>query len=299
MFVRSATWARRGAVLLLVGASALAALGGVGPGVGREATLGAASPLVWLPGYVPWPILLLAALGLVVLAWRSLPRALVPLLLVGGLPSLLYLPDPLVTGDHPWMVRRLVPAVIPLLALIASIGATTLWRLELRGHLTRLRELGPFAAAILTGLGLAVAVAHDGDLAGPRDAAGAVAGLRTLAANLPPDAVVVFPAGPAGIHLAMPLDWDFGVTTFAVTETTLTPGIGAVLARWEESGRPTYWAQEGAQPPVLPAGATATLVRTTHVHYESADSGPVPPPLQLTAIDDVVMLYRVSFASSP
>ena len=87
----------------------------------------------------------LAALGLAILGWNGLPRHLVPLLLIGGLPALLYLPDPLVTGDHPWMVRRLVPAVIPLLAIAASLGARHLWWLGQKRSLVRLRAVGPAA----------------------------------------------------------------------------------------------------------------------------------------------------------
>lgn len=291
---KRATFVRRGAVLAIVGLALASALSGIAPGVGRAAGLGAASPLAWLPGYVPWPILGLAAIGAAAWGWMGVARPLVPLLLIGGLPALLYLPDPLVTGDHPWMVRRLVPAVIPLLALAASGGALALWRLRMPGR-ERLQLVGPLAAALLTGLGLGLATAQDRDLAGPRHAAGVPDGLTALAADLPSNALVVFPAGEAGNHLAMPLDMILGVDAFAITARTASPGIVSTLARMEAVGRAVYWAEDGPLQPVMPEGAVATRDRTSRVRYRIADNGPAPPPLQLRDIDHTITLYRLSF----
>jgi len=267
--------------------------------------------------------------------WQGVPRATVPLLLIGGLPALFYAPDPLVTGDHPWMVRRLVPAVIPLLAVAASVGAAALWRLEIRVRVAALtllpppwrervadlivlpppwrgrvgeggiplmlaprgegwaRATGPLAAATLVGLGLALAVAPTSAWLRTRHAAGAVEGLADLAASLPPHAVVVFPSGPAGIHLAMPLQFVFGVDAFAVPEATLTPAMAAALARMEESGRAVYWAADAAQRPVPPPGITVHPAHTAYIRYATVDRSEVSPPLQLTLVDHQIALYRV------
>src|SRR3712207_8514002 len=46
-----------------------------------------------------------------------------------------------------------------------------------------------------------------------------IAGLGALAADLPPNALVIFTAGQAGVHHAMPLDWVFGVDAFAIPQT--------------------------------------------------------------------------------
>ncbi len=294
----SVVGARRGLTLVLVMAAAFAALTGIAPGVERDATYGAASPLAWLPGYMPWPLLLLAAVGFATVGWYGPPRALAPLLLVGGLPALFYLADPLVTGDHPWMVRRLVPTVIPLLAVAASIGAATLWLAAPRARTAAARIAGPSAAAVLVGLGLALAVAMDRDLFGPRHGSGTIAGVAALAKDLPPNALVVFPAGPAGIHVAMPLDMVFGVDAFAIPQPSLGPAVAATLARLEASGRATYWASEGNAPLALPPGVSATPVRTARIHYRVADHGPVPPPLYLAPVDDDLTLYRLSYATS-
>jgi hypothetical protein len=200
-----------------------------------------------------------------------------------------------VTGDHPWMVRRLVPAVIPLIAILASIGAMSLARLELPRLGYRARGAGAVLAAVLVGLGLALEVAMARDLWGPRHAAGALAGVQELAAALPSNAVVVFPLGQAGIHLALPLGYDFAIDAFAIPSATMTPEIAATLGRFEAAGRAIYWAEEGTGTPSWPAGTTGEVVRTAHVRYTTADGGKTPPPLDLVVIDHVVTLHRVSF----
>ncbi|MEA2641383.1 MAG: hypothetical protein QOF51_2777 [Chloroflexota bacterium] len=317
---RRAVWAWRAALLLLLGIGSAAALSGLAPGVGREPTLGAASPLAWLPGYLPWPILGLAAAGLLMIGWNGTNRSMVPLLLIGGLPALLYLPDPLVTGDHPWMVRRLVPAVVPLIAILASTGAAALWRAdprwfgavrpeELADRSARglapqagilhdaLGHVGPLAATALVSLGLALAIAHDGDFIRPRHAAGVVDGLQGLAAKLPADAVVIFPAGNAGIHLAMPLDAEFGRMAFAIPEAQLTPTIAVTLQRMDAAGHPVFWAMDAFAHLETPPGVVAQMLTIERIGWESADHGPKPPPLELTRIDDVVAVYRLSFSA--
>ncbi|HZT05800.1 MAG TPA: hypothetical protein VFC51_02130 [Chloroflexota bacterium] len=319
--------ARRGVALAVAVVGLGAALIGVAPNAGRDPTEGAGSPIAWVAGYVPWPILVLTAIGLAVTGWRGAPRQLMPVLIIAGLPALLYLPDPLVTGDHPWMVRRLVPAVVPLIAMLASVGATALWRApgwsdaaagssspETGGALvgsanrqpralaavarewwTGARVLGCPLAAILFGLGVAMGVVQDRDFVGPRHASGTIAALDAIARAVEPGAVVVFSAGPTGIHAALPLDLDLGVDAFALPTGALTPAISASMARLAANGRPIYWVQEGGITPTLPPGVTAARVAEFHLRYRSADNGPVPPPLRFKRVDDLVVLDRLVF----
>jgi hypothetical protein len=291
--------ARRITISLLAGLALSATLVGVAPGIGRDASMGAASPLAWLPGYVPWPVLVLAATGLVAYGWTGVPGAMVPVLLVGGLPALFYLPDPLVTGDHPWMVRRLIPAVIPLLAIMASIGARALWQLHPASLPARLTSSGRAVAAILVGVGFALALAADRDLLAGPHATGAITAMGQLADGLPDRAIVIFPAGQAGIHQAMALDWIFGADAFAITEAVPSRDTIATLARLSAAGRELYLAWEGVAPPPLPTDVTATAIRQVRLSYLSADHGVVPPPLQLTAVEDRVTLYRLQFPAIP
>lgn len=290
---RAIMGARRAAVVALALVGLLSALSGVAPGTERGAPEGAPSPLAWLTGYVAWPIIVLALVGLAVYGWRGVPRGLAPLVLIGGIPALFYLPDPLVTGDHPWMVRRLVPAVIPLLALAAAAGAAQLWQLQRWTGRRPIAALGPACAAVLAGLGLGLSVAAGRDLLGPPHAAGAIEGIEALAADLPPDALVLFPAGPASIHLAMPLSMVFGIDAFALPPGLVTPAMVETLAHLETAGRTIYWAAEGTTPPALPAAIAAAPVRTVRIQYRSADHGPTPPPLGFTEITDRVTLYRL------
>jgi hypothetical protein len=218
-----------------------------------------------------------------------------PLLLVGLLPALVYLPDPLVTGDHPWMVRRLVPAVIPLLAIAASAGAGVLWHLRWPRPSPVLPGAGPLAAVLLVGLGLGIAIGQDRDFVSAPHGSGLVTGLTALADGLPNNAVVIFPTGQAGIHLAMPLDLDFGVDAFNVPGRALTPTLAAGLARMEAIGRSIYWAEDGPVPPILAGAASAESVRAIRIHYQVADNGGVPPPLQLRDVDHDITLYRLHF----
>ena len=138
-----------------------------------------------------------------------------------------------------------------------------------------------------------VAVGQDRELLGQRHASGTVDGLAALADELPADAVVIFPAGQAGIHLAMPLDMDFGVDAFNIPARTLTPALAIGLARMQARGRSIYWAEDGPVPPILTGAASAEAVRTARVHYQVADNGSVSPPLQLRDVDHEITLYRL------
>jgi hypothetical protein len=179
-------------------------------------------------------------------------------------------------------------------AILASIGAVVLWRLPRSAVMSRVRIAGPAAASLLTGLALGLAVAQDRDLTGPRHGSGALDGLASLAGDLPSNAVVVFPAGPEGLHLAMPIQTMFGLDTFAIPEATLTASVAAALAHMEASGREVYWAEDANRPLTVPSAVAANPFRTARIRYTSADYGRRPPPLELTEIDHLVTLYRIT-----
>src|SRR5439155_26584212 len=160
-----------------------------------------------------------------------------------------------------------------------------------------LTGIGGPLVALLLGSGLGLQVARDVDLFGPRHAAGAIDGLSAIASELPADAVVLFPAGPAGNQLAMPLDMVFGRPAFALPARNINPAIARGIARLEDEGRAVYWAQDGPIVPVLPEGATAVRTASVQVRYTVADNGPVPPPLQLRPVEHNITLYRL--ASGP
>jgi hypothetical protein len=277
----------------LIGAACLLATG-VAPGVGREPTAGAPSPLAWLPAYIPWPILALAAFGVLATVWGRHWSTLWPLLLIGGLPALFYLPDPLVTGDHPWMVRRLVPAAIPFLALLAALGATELYRSE--GLVRRLHLGRQVVAAGLVGLGLGLATIQVQSLATtPRHGAGIADGLSAIANLVPKTGVVVFPSSEASLALAMPLEAVHGIGTLAVPSATLTPAMARVLSQWDASGIEVYWADTRGGATAAIDGVHPEPVGQVRLRWNTADGSPSPPPLRLRTVDFDLTLLRLHF----
>ena len=290
---------RAGLPLRLVATALLIAVGlllvtGVAPGVGREPTAGAPSPLAWLPGYLPWPFLALAGFGLLAVFWGRHWSTLWPLLLLGGIPALFYLPDPLVTGDHPWMVRRLVPAAIPFLALLAALGATELYRAK--GFFRRFHLGRQLVAAGLFGLGLGLAVIQIQSLiTTPRNGSGIAVGLDAIASLVPPNAVVVFPSSEASLALAMPLEAVHGIGTLAVPSASLSPSIARVLGQWDASGIEVYWADTRGGATAVLMGVGPEPVGQVHLRWTTADGSPVPPPLRLRTVDVDLTLLRLHF----
>ena len=280
--------------------------GGVGP-----LFINSSSPLAWLPSYMPWPILLLAWIGALTLTRGRDARAMLPLLLVGGIPALFYLPDALVTTDHPWMVRRLVPAVIPLLAMLATLGATRLYAPDIEGAEPALSLRPPtgqvtprharlarrLLAGAAVGLGLGLAAAHVAPVAiAPRHGAGIISGLASIAELLPADAIVVFPGSTAGAALAMPLGATFGIGTLAIPSQSLTPEIARVLQGWGARGIPVFWAESPTRPASAGLqGVELVEVGRAQIRWSTADAGLSPPPLRLLAVEHDLAIFRVSF----
>ncbi|NTW15212.1 MAG: hypothetical protein HGA38_02455 [Candidatus Moranbacteria bacterium] len=73
-----------------------------------------------LHSYGLFPIAILGFAGIAVLILRRNRTALVPALLAA--PTFLYLLDPNITGDHPWMLRRLAFSVWPALIVSATVA---------------------------------------------------------------------------------------------------------------------------------------------------------------------------------
>ena len=166
----------------------------------------------WLSWYVSWPVLILAAVGLVWLLcaclagrargeWRG--RFTLVLLLVV---SLHYLYDPLETGVHVWSMRRFVPVVLPLLMLVVSSAVVAV--------------LGRMASGSWR---VGVAVALLGLVARPSLAVvgkplwdGALAQTAAQARTFPEDAVVLMSPGLAGTHVPTSLAYLHDLDTVLV-----------------------------------------------------------------------------------
>lgn len=81
----------------------------------------------WMAWYLGWPLALVAAVGACVVLHRLITRWSWPLftsVAVLALPTAVYLYRPSIAADHLWVMRRFLPAAMPLFALLAAIGLT-------------------------------------------------------------------------------------------------------------------------------------------------------------------------------
>lgn len=209
-------------------------------GEAAELERAARESLVRLGWYLSPLGLLLALVGaaaLVVAGWWRRAGLLLALL---ALSLAFYLPNPLVSADQPWAVRRYLPVVLPGLLVLAGYGAVRLGCWAWHGQWGR--RVGPRLLA--AGLAAAVAGGEWGATApmiAYREHAGAVGQVRALAAAVPAEAIVLFPWTPAGLRLALPLQYLGERGSFVLPTRDLETGVVAVVRRWLADGRTVYW----------------------------------------------------------
>lgn len=109
--------------------------------------------VTWLSYYLTWPVLIVATLGLALMALKAFNRGVGVLVPLGAfaVPSAIYLLRPAVVPDQIWAIRRFEPATIPVLALAAGVGAWYLADLATR----RLGTMASTSATAVTALSLA------------------------------------------------------------------------------------------------------------------------------------------------
>ncbi|MEI7749578.1 MAG: hypothetical protein WCJ25_01085 [Candidatus Moraniibacteriota bacterium] len=98
----------------------------VGTGSGIADRLLTAIPLWGL--FIPYgllPVIILGLIGVAILLVRKERLALIPVLL--AFPTFLYLVDPNISADHPWMLRRLLFSVWPVLLISFSVGLSSIF----------------------------------------------------------------------------------------------------------------------------------------------------------------------------
>jgi hypothetical protein len=105
--------------------------------------------VTWLSYYLTWPILILAALGLAVLAYRSFTSRPATLVFLGAVavPSIVYALRPAIVPDQLWAIRRFEPATLPGLAIAAGVGAWWLVARVARGRSVETRRVAAVIAA--------------------------------------------------------------------------------------------------------------------------------------------------------
>ena len=190
--------------------------------------------IVWLSWYVSWPVLGLAALGLVRAGRREAAPGLVFVALLLGVVSLHYLYDPLETGEQIRSMRRYVPIVLPLTMLLASLTVVNL----LARVATRYRMGVTLAtAAILIGLVARPSLA----VVGRPLWDDALAQSARVARMFPDNAIVLVSPDLAGTHIPTSLAYLHDVETILVQERQPNDQImGRVIREWLARGRAVF-----------------------------------------------------------
>lgn len=194
--------------------------------------------IVWLEWYLPWPVLLLAAAGLVRLirdgrAGRTRPGVVFALVLLAVV-GLHYLHDPLETGVQLRSMRRFVPVVLPLLLLAASVAAVD-------GVERAARRWRPWlatgaAAALVVLVGAPSAVVARAPLW-----RGAATQLAEVARPFPDAAVVLVSPELAGTHIPTSLAYLHGVEAVLVQDRSPDAlRMEEAILRWLARGRPVF-----------------------------------------------------------
>jgi hypothetical protein len=248
-------------------------------GEAAELETAARDSLVRLGWYVTPLGLVLALAGVGGLLRSARWRPALPLLGLLALSLAFYLPNPLVSSDHPWAVRRYLPLVLPGLSLLAAYGsvasatwlagvlrAGSLQRPEARGASKPTGAASPPSNApsgagtsrIAPGAGhrcwasptlavaLCLAVAWGewqatAPIALYREHAGALRQVEALAALVPPDAIVLFPRSSDGMRLSLPLHYLGGRPAFVLPAEGPDEGVLAVVRRWRARGQAVVW----------------------------------------------------------
>lgn len=182
----------------------------------------------WLLQYWTLPGIILSGLGLGWLLWRERrdprsPELMAPV----GLGLLLFIGygiNPAINPVHPWAIRRLVPVVMPVLALGA--GALLAAGLEMLKHLPEGSSYRWLKRAIPVGAFVAVLVAQSYNVArvsqplwAHRELSGFYHQLKAIADQLPPDAILLFDNGQIGERLTQALEFIFDRPALSIRTT--------------------------------------------------------------------------------
>ncbi len=260
--------------------------------------------LQWMAWYLGAPALLLAIGALVWATWKILRgrgrATLVTLaaLCLGG--GALYWYDPQITPDQVWASRRFVPAVLPALAVWATIAVAVV------ASVPRVRRLAPalrYAAVGITAIALIIPpVLVTAPVMWQRSEAGYLKPILETCDAVGPDAAVIVVGGYAGVTLPGSLrNWcDIPV---AAEGSALGPDkVAAVAAQvrangyqlflvsadpasltgYEIPGGPEVRSTVGVDNPWM---AEATLDRPPSKYVPPDDVLPVPTPFTLHSLE--------------
>jgi hypothetical protein len=169
----------------------------------------------------------------------------IALLLAAAPFAALYALRPMVVPVHPWALRRLVPLVLPALALgwgaLAQAGQRLVQRLRQTSPAPRRPWLAAAALVVLTMAQLLLLWRVTAPLAAHREMAGLWEDLAALDRLLPPNAVVLCDNGDLGHALAPTIELALDRPTLALTaprDDHDRAVIAGLLAAAQAQGRP-------------------------------------------------------------
>jgi len=230
----------------------------------------------WVFWYAGIPAVLLGTLGAALLARRCLrgqvPSWTLPLMVFGWIiVTVLY--RPAIYPDQPWASRRLVPAVLPGLILLAVWGSGWLvgWVRQQGQHRVVAGALAAFCAALLlvppavTSFGVRIryggplgvrVVAHG--LAVKRTYSGEITAVNRLCAAIPSDASVVVIGKRAGHQMPQVIRGMCGYPVAVVLYPQVSSMKEVVRGIVQAGRRPVVLARTPAE--LVPYGGTATQI---------------------------------------
>ena len=144
-----------------------------------------------------------------------------------------------------WTTRRLVPTVLPALALMEAAALMALC--------ARLGRGAPLALALALGVLVAARSPDLIPVARAQEYAGAPAAVATVSAALEPNAVVLMDNDATGIRFSTPLRFIEERAAYVVWDASQRQGLQALVRTATQAGRPVYYLS------TYPSGVAAAL----------------------------------------
>lgn len=208
----------------------------------------------WLVQYWSWPGLAASMAGGIMLLMPRQGTRIRPethaAWATGTAFLLLFAIHPLVSPIHPWAMRRIVPLVMPLLAISAAWFLTRGLRILVR-HITstawttRWAWAGYVAIALLVGGQAWLAFQPTRVVLHHQERRGLWGQLEAFADRFPPNALLLFNNGAVGSRLPQVMEMAFGLPSLVLLDTEAVHSDSVIVDRLIESaldaGRPVYF----------------------------------------------------------
>ena len=250
----------------------------------------------WLSWYVSWPVLGLAAIGLLGLGLTKRADAQPGLRFVGlllGVVGLHYLYNPLETGLQIDSMRRYVPVVLPFTMLFGALAAVTL----LARVATKYRLVVTLATgALLVGLVARPSVAVVGQPLWDD----ALAQTAQVAQQFPARAVVLVGTDLAGSHIQTSLSYLHDVDALLLQASTPDDEaqmLPRVISDWLAHNRPVFvLVRDGQHAPVFAPFLTVREAGSAHIDLRLLERVPRRVPQATVPATIPLQLFRITRA---